>query len=84
MEEIIERTDGAFEVLPVSLLEEYQRKRDNGLWIEANSLLVPVRFKSLLGLRNVLNTKADPWQVYCPYSYEEGLKVESASDTIIM
>ncbi|MCL0089669.1 CRISPR-associated helicase Cas3' [Dehalococcoidia bacterium] len=84
VEEIIERTDGAFEVLPESLLEEYERKRDNGLWIEANSLLVPVRFRSLLGLRNVLNTKADPWQVYCPYSYEEGLKVESASDAIIM
>jgi CRISPR-associated endonuclease/helicase Cas3 len=83
VEEVIEGTDGIFEVLPASLLGEYTKKRDGGLWIEANSLLAPIRFRSLLGLRNSLNTKSDPWLAYCPYSGEEGLKIESGTDNIM-
>ena len=49
-----------------------------GLWIEANSLLVPLRFKKLLGLRGILDTKNDPWIINCFYSPEEGIKQEKS------
>ncbi len=70
---IIKKTDGVLEVLPNSLWDKYEQKLKKGLWIEANSLLVPVRVKTLLYLQDILNKDNDPWIIYCQYSPEVGL-----------
>jgi len=80
VEAIIEKTDGIFEVLPISLKNEYEDKQKEGLWIEANSLLVPLRSKKIAGLKGVLRTETDPWTINCLYSSDEGLKTEEIAD----
>jgi len=72
-EQVIESTDGTFEVLPRCLLKEYEVKCQQGLWIEANALMVPVREKSLSAVRGRLDSSGDPWIVNCPYSSTTGL-----------
>lgn len=76
IEEIIEKTDGIFEVLPQCLSEEYEKRNNQGLWIEANALLVSIRLQLLSAVRSDLDTSTDPWQLDCNYSSELGLKLE--------
>lgn len=83
VDKIIEKTDGTVEVLPNSLRDLYEKKQKEGLWIEANSLLVPIRFRKLLSFQDVLNKDNDPWIIYSPYSSKEGLKIEKHIDNII-
>ncbi len=73
VEEVIEKADGTIEVLPSGLVKEFQSRLEMGLWIEANSLLVPVRVKSLSSIRRRLNTSGDPWILDCQYSSTTGL-----------
>jgi CRISPR-associated endonuclease/helicase Cas3 len=75
IEKIIEKTDGIFEVLPQSLSEEYEKRNKQGLWIEANALLVSIRLQLLSTVKSDLNTLTDPWQLDCNYSSERGLKL---------
>ncbi|MBW2065308.1 MAG: CRISPR-associated helicase Cas3' [Deltaproteobacteria bacterium] len=75
VEEIIEKTDGIIEILPKCLQEEYKKRKDKGLWIEANSLLVPVRTKSLAWLRSKLDMSSDPWIADLSYTPDKGLEV---------
>ncbi|RMH38249.1 MAG: CRISPR-associated helicase Cas3' [Nitrospirae bacterium] len=75
VEQVIESTDGILEVLPTSLVEKYENKRAQGLWIEANALLVPIRVRSLSYLRDKLNTSTDPWTLSSPYSSIRGLEL---------
>lgn len=74
VEAIIEKTDGIIEVLPKSLLEEYNRRKEKGLWIEANSLLVPVRVDSLAQLRSRMDMSKHPFIADLAYTPEKGLK----------
>lgn len=83
VETIIENTDGIFEVLPDSLVDIFNNKRKEGLWIEANSLLVPIRFRTLLGLQNILDKNNDPWIIYCKYSHDEGLILKKYIENIL-
>lgn len=82
VEAIIEKTDGIFEVLPINLKNEYEDKRKKGLWIEANSLLVPLRSRKIFGLKGVLHTETDPWMINCLYLPDEGLKTEEIADIV--
>ena len=75
IERIIEKTDGIIEILPKSLLGEYQKRKDMGLWIEANNLLVPVRTKSLAWLRSKVDISTDPWIANLDYTPTKGLEV---------
>ncbi|WHZ30106.1 MAG: CRISPR-associated helicase Cas3 [Nitrospira sp.] len=75
VEQVIESTDGTIEALPSSLSFEYESRRRQGLWIEADALLVPVREKSLAYIRPKLDTSCDPWKVNCPYSQTKGLEL---------
>ncbi|MHC1581466.1 MAG: CRISPR-associated helicase Cas3' [Candidatus Syntropharchaeia archaeon] len=76
VEEIIEKTDGIFEVLPVSLLERFEKKRKEGLWIGANNLLVPIRTRSLGWLKSKIDMSEDPWIAHLNYSSDIGLEME--------
>jgi CRISPR-associated endonuclease/helicase Cas3 len=73
VEQLIESADRTVEVLPESLVEEYEDRRRKGLWIEANSLLVTVRRRSLRNLGSDVVTSADPWVVKRDYSHARGL-----------
>jgi CRISPR-associated endonuclease/helicase Cas3 len=81
-EQIIEKADGTVELLPESLVKEYEDYEAQGLWIEANRLLVPVRTLSLTYLFQYLDKKNDPWIIKRPYSKSSGLilKVEDELD----
>jgi CRISPR-associated endonuclease/helicase Cas3 len=75
VEQVIEKTDGTVEVLPECLEEDYNARREEGLWIEANSLLVPIRCRSLKWLRPKLNMASDPWVIKAPYCKSRGLEL---------
>ncbi len=75
VEQIIESTDGTVEVLPKSLVGEYQARRSRGLWIEAESLLVSIRVKSFMSIKGRVDTTTDPWVVDCEYSNRTGLEL---------
>src|SRR5690606_15166276 len=51
VESIIEKSDGTIDVLPISLLDKYRKYEQMGLKLEADDLLVPIRLRSLFGIR---------------------------------
>lgn len=71
VDKIIEKTDGLIEVLPHNLLDEYERRKKMGLWIEANNLLVPIRTFSLN--KYSIEKKDEIWVINTEYSSNEGL-----------
>lgn len=75
VEQVIESTDGTVEIIPACLVDEYKARRQQGLWIEANALLVSIRVKSLSMLKANLNTASDPWVLNRPYSSTKGLEL---------
>ncbi|MDA8227377.1 MAG: CRISPR-associated helicase Cas3' [Desulfitobacterium hafniense] len=75
VENIIEKTDGNIEILPNCLLQEYQKRKDNGLWIEANSLLVPIRTQSLSRLKSKLYKYNNLLIANFSYTSDKGLEV---------
>jgi CRISPR-associated endonuclease/helicase Cas3 len=75
VEQVIESTDGTVEMIPACLVDEYKARRQKGLWIEANALLVSIRVKSLGTLKANLNTASDPWVLNRPYSSAKGLEL---------
>jgi CRISPR-associated endonuclease/helicase Cas3 len=75
VEQVIESTDGTIDALPSSLSSEYEFRRRQGYWIEADALLVPVREKSLTYIRSRLDMSTDPWRINCAYSPTLGLEI---------
>ncbi len=71
VEQVVDNADGRADVLPVCLVREYEEMRERGLWIEANMLLVPVRFASV---RRFVDTSKEPWRIDLPYSPTLGLE----------
>lgn len=65
---------GGVDVLPLSLLDEFERRANNKLFIEAYNLLVPIQFWSLSKLD--VDKKHDPWIVNAKYSHLTGLAVD--------
>ena len=56
IESVLESTDGTVDVLPSSKEPEFRRLQAEGLWLDANELLVPVRWVSL---RRLLPRRAE-------------------------
>lgn len=74
-EEVIESSDGSIEVIPMCLIDEYNKRKKEGLWIDANNLLVPIKTRSLAWLKSKIDTsQKDPWIVNLPYSSDIGLE----------
>jgi CRISPR-associated endonuclease/helicase Cas3 len=74
VEHVVESSDGVIEVLPKCLLGEYNRRKEDGLWIEANNLLVPIKTRSLAWLRSKVDMSKDPWVLNLPYFPDIGLE----------
>lgn len=77
VQDVIEKSDGTVEVLPVSLLDEYRDYEQKGLKIEADDLLVPIRLKSLFGIKEYIDFLDEPWKATLPYSKQTGLKLKA-------
>jgi CRISPR-associated endonuclease/helicase Cas3 len=75
--EVIEQTDGTLDLLPRCLLSQYEAYQSQGLWIESNRLLVPVRVTSLSYLSQYLDKSHDPWVINKPYSASLGLSLKT-------
>jgi hypothetical protein len=73
--QVIESTDGTVEVLPKELVSDYRDKREQGLWLEANSLLVSIRFKRFMSIKDKVDSSTEPWVADCPYSGRKGLEL---------
>jgi CRISPR-associated endonuclease/helicase Cas3 len=82
IDDIIDQTDGIVEVLPDSLHNEFERRKEEGLWIEADSLLVPVRVRKIFALKDLIDKKKDPWLIYYKYSHEMGLVIENPDNIL--
>jgi CRISPR-associated endonuclease/helicase Cas3 len=67
IENVIEQADNSIEVLPRRLFSEYEKRMRQGLWVEANSLLVPVRSETVRHL-GIVDRSTDPWTINAPYS----------------
>jgi len=74
-DEFISKSDGNIYVLPNSLCQEYKKRMRNGFWIEAESLLVPIRFRSLVWLKPT--RYLDQLVVDSTYSKKTGLIIKS-------
>lgn len=72
---IIEKTDGVAEILPKSLLEKYKEREEKGLWVEANSLFVPIRRESLSWLQPKLDQPDGLWVMDLTYTSDSGLEM---------
>lgn len=81
IEDTIEQSDKTIEVLPSNKLEEYKKRRKNGLWIEADNLLVPIRARSIYKFGSLLNLKEDPPHIYIEYN-ELGLTGDPINNMI--
>lgn len=79
-EEIIEKTDGTIELLPRCLAIQYAEYQSQGLWLESNRLLVPVRTASLSYLSEYLDKSSDPWIINKPYSSSIGLSLKAQGE----
>lgn len=72
-DDIIDRSDGTIEVLPHCLAQLYDEHQSQGLWLESNLLLVPIRTGSLSYLSQFIDKTHDPWIINKPYSPSAGL-----------
>lgn len=79
-EEIIEKTDGTIDLLPSCLAAQYAEYQAQGLWLESNRLLVPVRTASLSYLFEYLDKNHDPWIINKPYSSSLGLSLKAQGE----
>jgi len=79
-EQIIEKTDGTIDLLPRCLATQYAKYQSQGLWLESNRLLVPVRTTSLSYLSKYLDKNADLWIINKPYSSSLGLSLKAQGE----
>lgn len=80
VQDLIEKSDGTVEVLPVSLYNEYKEYEQQGLKIEADNLLVPMRFRSLFSVGEYVDFSSEPWMTNLSYSKETGLELRIGSE----
>jgi CRISPR-associated endonuclease/helicase Cas3 len=79
VDEVLDKTDGSCEVLPMQFYDEYISLMEKGLWVEARDLLVNVRY-------GMVYDKIEKWErkvsgdevllINCEYSKEKGLLVD--------
>jgi len=71
---VLERAEGTVDVLPECLRNEYCQLMKQGLWIEAQSLLVPVRYAKIKSNAGIVIDKEGEIQVVnVPYDSRIGL-----------
>jgi hypothetical protein len=77
-EEALDQQDDRIEVLPSFYERRYKALMKEGLWLEAASLLVPVRAPSLKNPAHFrfVDSSDEPWIVHRPYSPKTGLDLE--------
>ncbi len=76
VEDIINDSEGAIEILPEGLVDEYNMKKRQGLAIEAYNLAVPVGKWRLGYLMDRIDRTQDIWVLNdCNYSSEVGLEI---------
>lgn len=77
VESVIESADSSIDVLPGCLEAEYRDLMAKGLWLEANALLVPVRWQALRSRKYGLRHDRDDgiWVIDVPYTGELGLQL---------
>lgn len=77
IDDMLNKTDGSCEVLPINDLDEYQSLMKQGLWVEANELLINVRYNmindNICNVWNKNEVEGRPFVVNCTYSSEKGL-----------
>jgi hypothetical protein len=74
-------------LLPEPLVDEYNTRKEQGLTIEANDLLVSVgRWRAYLFTNDRIDISQDPWVLLdCSYSKEVGLEIDiERSSTVII
>ncbi len=76
VEDIITRTDQNIEVLPIEYHSQYTDKMDEGLWIEANSLLVPCKHTYKLKQAVRFDEKHKVYVANCQYDRNIGLNID--------
>lgn len=76
VEDVVDRADGTIELLPISLLAKYKELEEEGLTIEADDLLVPVRIGKIYALADYIDKSNDPWIIKLPYSETTGLNLD--------
>ena len=81
VEAAMEKSDRSFDLLPLSLQRRYSSLRSEGLWIEADSLLVPVQARSVARLvrEGLIDISTDPWTTSCSYDRNVGLLLQDDS-----
>lgn len=86
VEDVIQGADRQVEVLPSELLSEYQSLLDERRYLEANSLLVPIRlgqfFKSMRDGTLVYDSALREWITTMRYSTQCGLEIGKQTDNI--
>jgi hypothetical protein len=78
IDEVIDETEGSVDLLPESLVSEYNMWNTRGLKIDANDLLVPVgRWRlGYLIIEDRIDKSQDPWILKnVRYSTEIGLEI---------
>ena len=85
MDQVIAESDGTEEVLPVSLLGEYQRLDSDKLSIEANNLFVPVPIRNMFSMKDQITTFVNrigrtEKKINRPYSEKRGLSFQQHDD----
>jgi CRISPR-associated endonuclease/helicase Cas3 len=74
VDEVLERAEGTVDVLPDCLRNEYRGLMKGGLWIEAQSLLVPIRRTQIQRNAGIVVDKEGEIQVVgVPYDSQIGL-----------
>jgi CRISPR-associated endonuclease/helicase Cas3 len=79
-QEIIEKSDGTIDLLPRCLAAQYDKYQSQGMWLESDRLLVPVRTTSLSYLHEYLDKSHDPWIINKPYSSSLGLSLKARGE----
>jgi len=78
--ELIEKTDGTLDLLPRCLAAQYAAFKSQGLWLDSDRLLVPVRTTSLHYLSKYLEKNPDQWIINMPYSSSIGLSLKTQGE----
>jgi len=84
VEDVVDKNDGNCEVLPINYYDEYENKKEQGLWVEAKDLLVNVRYNLIFDkITNKNDENSDVIIVDCKYDSERGLLTEEKTSNFI-
>lgn len=84
VDDIMNKSDGSCEVLPLEYWDEYENLIEDGKWIEAKDLLVNVRYSLIFDkITNKDEKNPDVYMVDCKYSHEKGLLTEERNSNML-